>query len=70
MYCIFVIGSITYAQKAKRALQGKRIQSKIIKTDGLKNAGGCAYGIELDCRDIMAAAAELRSLGIDYKYLE
>ena len=69
-HCIFTIGSITYAQKAKKTLSQKKIQSRIVKTDGLENSGGCAYGIEFDCAVLMSAVKELKERGIDYKYLE
>lgn len=67
--CIFTIGSVTYAMKAKRALNAENISAKVIKTDNLKSSNGCAYGIEFDCTAAMSVAAVLRTKGIEYRYL-
>ncbi|MBQ2718800.1 MAG: DUF3343 domain-containing protein [Clostridia bacterium] len=63
-----VIGSITYAQKARRALSAQGIRARLIKADS-GPAEGCVYGIELTEDEAPAAIRELRRLGIDYRFL-
>ncbi|MBR7095956.1 MAG: DUF3343 domain-containing protein [Clostridia bacterium] len=63
-----VIGSITYAQKARRALAPLGIRARLIKAEALP-AEGCVYGIEIAEENTLTAISELRRLGIDYRFL-
>ena len=60
------IGSITYAQKARRALSGHGIRTRLVKTEG-GSEGGCAYGLEVEEGDLLTVARILRSLDIPYR---
>lgn len=57
-----VLGSITIAQKARRALSAKGVRARLVKM----NEGGCVYGIELPLEEYGVAAAILGELGIPY----
>ncbi len=60
-----IIGSITYAMKAKSALQdiGIRVSMRKLKATGR----GCSYGMEIPSGQLLAVAATLRSLNISYE---
>ncbi len=59
------IGSITHAQKARRALASRGIRARLVKSDSTSD--GCAYGIELEGGDHLKAIAILRELGIPHR---
>ena len=60
------VGSVTYAIKAKKALSGIGIKSKLIKVDSSKSALGCEYGIEFSSVYFLDAVAELKKQKINY----
>ncbi len=60
------VGSITYAQKAKRLLRLVNIHAKLIKLDTAITLGGCTHGLELSERDYYLAVMELKKAGIHY----
>ncbi len=60
------VGSVTYAIKAKKALAGIGIKSKLIKVDSSKTNKGCEYGIEFPSANFLDAVAELKKQQIDY----
>ena len=64
---IIMIGSITNAQKAKRALSAKGIRVRLTKTDATDRSGGCIYGIELGEGDLLTACGILRTIGLEYR---
>ena len=47
--CTAVIGSMTTALKAQKALLRASIRSTVVKLDSSITSKGCAYGIEFDC---------------------
>ena len=47
--CTAAIGSLTVAMKARSALEGARLEGKIVKLDPSMTRRGCAYGIEYPC---------------------
>lgn len=65
---IIMIGSMTNAQKAKRALSAKGIRVRLVKNDNPSH-GGCIYGIELAEGDLLSAFPILRGIGIEYRVL-
>lgn len=62
--CTAVIGSVTAAMKAQRALASASIQSTVVKLDASVTARGCAHGIEYDCNQSSNVRAILNSAGI------
>ena len=60
------VGSVTYAIKAKKALSGIGIKSKLIKVDSSKTARGCEYGIEFPSSVFLDVVAELKRNKINY----
>ncbi len=60
------IGSITYAQKVRRALASRGVRARLLKT-GERTGGGCAYGIEVEEGDFLTAIRLLREMGIPYR---
>ena len=61
---VAAIGSVTYAMKAKKALERIGIRASLIKVTPRKEGDGCTYGIEYDAAHEMAVAGVLRTLGI------
>ena len=47
--CTAVIGAMTKAMKAQRALSANAIRSSVVKVGKHSSAKGCIYGLELDC---------------------
>lgn len=66
--CKLSLGSVTYAEKAMRALARAAIYSEVIKLDGNRERG-CVYGLELSCSQLENAKTVLRTAGIKVKEL-
>ena len=66
---IIMIGSMTNAQKAKRALLSRGIRVRLTKNDNPTRGGGCVYGLEIAEGDLFGASSTLRSLGLEYRVL-
>ncbi len=62
-----VIGSVTYAQKARTALSRRGIRARLTKAEA-EDTQGCVYGIDVREGDFPAALEELHRLGIDYRF--
>ena len=60
------VGSVTYAHKARRLLQRKEINSRLVKIDATRSKNGCAYGIEFAEEDFYNVIMELKNAGIVY----
>ncbi len=65
--CRLSVGSVTYAEKAKRALASAAVYSEMIKLDGDSRGKGCVYGLEVSCSQLENARSILRSAGIKAK---
>ena len=63
-YCTAVIGSVTAAMKAQKALASAAIRSTVVKLDSSVTNKGCAYGVEYDCKQSSNVRATLNSAGI------
>lgn len=63
---IIIIGSITYAMKAQKALKEIGVYASLIKKSG-ELRRGCSYGIRVNASNFMAAIAKLKELNIDYE---
>lgn len=61
---IVTIGSLTYTQKAKRALTAKGIRARLIKND--EGEAGCTYALAIPAGSYLEAIALLRASGIPY----
>ncbi len=59
-----VIGSVTYAQKAKRLLLRSNIRARIVKNTSAEKEEGCAYGVEVPESLYLDALSCLRQAGI------
>ena len=66
---VLVIGSVTYAIKARRVLSRAGIQSKVIKTDVTDKNSSCTHGIEITANDLYSAVVALKNAGISYSLL-
>jgi hypothetical protein len=64
---VLIIGSVTHAIKAQRALSDNNVPSKVVKTQTTKNGKGCVYGIELEWMYSDTAERILNAYGISYK---
>ena len=64
---IIMIGSLTNAQKAKRALSAKGIRVRLTKNDAANRTSGCVYGIEFDESDLLTVCGILRTNGLEYR---
>ena len=64
--CTVTLGSVTYAEKAMRALASAAIYSEIVKLDESRSRG-CIYGLEFPCSQTDNARAVLKQAGIKTK---
>ena len=62
-----MIGSVTYAQKARQALSLRGIRARLSKAEA-QDDSGCVYGIDVREVDFPTAIEELHRLGIDYRF--
>lgn len=62
---LIIIGSITYAMKAKNALLENGIKARLRKLQPRKR-NGCSYGLEIPVGSLLTVASVLRPLGIPY----
>lgn len=60
------VGSVTYAHKARRLLQHKGINSRLVKIDSARSRNGCTHGIEFAAKDFYSVIMELKNAGIEY----
>ena len=65
---ILPIGSLTYAQKAKRALAARGLHARLVKTDSAAN--GCTYALAIPAARYLDAVAILRVANIPYRARE
>lgn len=63
---MILIGSITYALKAKNALIEAGIKARVRKLQPKKSTG-CSYGLEIPEGNLLTVAAVLRPLNITYE---
>ncbi len=62
--CTAVIGSMTTALKAQKALLRASIRSTVVKLDSSVTRKGCAYGVEFDCVQTSNVQYTLDTAGI------
>ena len=62
---IFSIGSLTDAMRAKRGLNGIRVD--VVKIDSSRSRNGCAYGIEFSQKHMYEVAHRLNQMDITYQ---
>lgn len=61
-----VIGSVTYALKAKKELSQRGIRTRVVKASQ-RESSGCTYGIEIEASERFRIYAILDELGISYQ---
>ena len=62
--CLAVIGSMTQAMKAQRALANAAIFAKVEKADSSMTRRGCAYAVSYACEQEANVREVLRNAGI------
>ena len=67
--CAIALKSMTYAIKAKKALNDSYIDAEIIKLAPNMTKKGCAYGVRFDCVNLTAVQDALRKLSVKYTEL-
>ena len=60
-YWLITFRTVTYAQRAQRALQQKHMFSQLQRTPKMLTVRGCGYCLRLREEDVLAAVAILRS---------
>ena len=65
----FGVGSITYAMKARSALDAAGIQSDVMRLDPSRTPMGCAWGIAVSAGNAAGAEKTMRSAGIVYSVI-
>lgn len=68
MRCIFRFPSVTYAQRASKALSEKSILHSIIELDPTVSRKGCSYGVEIPCYEYRNVNKILLRLHVRYEY--
>lgn len=62
-----MIGSVTYAMKAKKLLDGVGIRARLIKKTVTPDRS-CTYGLEYDGEYRLQVAMQLRQSGISFQH--
>ena len=62
--CRAVVGTLTVAQKAHKALTAAAIPSNIIKTESSSRHGGCVWSVSFACNQTENVRAVLSSAGV------
>ncbi len=65
--CTAVLGTLTLAMKAQRALAKQAVKANVVKVSRKSSEKGCIYGIEYDCYLSGNANAILDDAGIEIK---
>ena len=63
---VLAVRTMTYAIMGRKLLRKNGIHSRISKLDEAKMENGCAYSLEINSTDFLAAAAILRTNHIEY----
>lgn len=61
-----VIGSVTYAIKAKKSLEQKGIRARVVKASQ-KESSGCTYALEIEATDRFRIYSHLDEIGVSYQ---
>lgn len=64
--CTIAISSVNHALRSERLLNENNIYSKVKKLPPEATKKGCAYGIEVNCKDVSKATSLLDRSGISY----
>ena len=67
MNTIIPIGSLSYAQRARRVLRARGIWARLVKDEASRDTDGCVYAVEVRERDNERALTELRAAGIPHR---
>lgn len=62
--CIAVIGSVTQAMRARRALENAGVRAEVVKADSSGTRRGCAYAVSYPCAEERRVRTALQSAGI------
>lgn len=62
--CIAVIGSMTQAMRAQRALANAAVRAEVIKADSAVTGRGCAYAVSYSCLQSDHVKMILKDAGI------
>lgn len=64
--CIIAISSVNHAIRCEKLLSQRYLKTKIVKLQPNVTKKGCAYGIEINCKDVPVAISFLDKAGIPY----
>ena len=64
MHYIIMCRSMTYAQRAAKALQNAGVFASVTKAPQRANPGGCTYGVKIGERNLARARAVLKQAGV------
>lgn len=64
--CIIAISSVNHAIRGEKILTQNGLKVRIVKLQPETTKKGCAYGIELSCKDIPTALTFLEKSNLPY----
>lgn len=64
--CIIAISSVNHALRSEKILEAYSLRCRIIKLQPNATKKGCAYGLEINCKDLSNALSLLTNAGISY----
>ena len=64
--CIIAISSVNHAIRSEKYLASVGLLTRIVKLQPTATKKGCAYGLEINCKDVPAALSYLNNAGIPY----
>ncbi len=62
--CLAVIGSMTQAIRAQKVLSGAAIRAEVVKSEGGRTLGGCAYALSYPCAQDKNVRTVLQNAGL------
>ena len=62
--CLAIIGSMTQAMRAQRALANAAVRAEVIKVDSALTGKGCAYAVSYSCLQADHVKMILKDAGI------
>ena len=64
--CTIAISSVNHAIRGEKLLSSNLIKCRIVKLQPDKTKKGCAYGLEIYCKDLASSIAFLSNANIPY----
>lgn len=66
IYCLIICRSLTYAQRAGRAIERSGITAVVVRTPYKIAPSGCSYSVKISQNKLSEALAALKRMGAEH----